>query len=81
MDNKKFKQLTGYKEDITTGTPSKNLEATQLGEQNVLLQQTLLSLKAYSKKQQEQLTRTNEMLKKKSEECVKLKKGAQCRFS
>lgn len=78
MDYKKLKQLAGYKDDCsTTNRAANSKKVAELEHENAFLQQALLSLKDYSEKQRDELTKATDMLQKKSEECLNLNKGSQ----
>ncbi|XP_028390796.1 probable E3 ubiquitin-protein ligase bre1 [Dendronephthya gigantea] len=76
LDHKRLQHLLpGYNNDGGPNSTAKDKKIASLEQANAYLQQTLLSLKDFSGKQQEELTRTNDMLQKKTEECVNLRKG------
>jgi hypothetical protein len=76
LDYKRLRQFLGYNDDHTTnatGTGSKKV--AELKYEKAFLQQTLLSLREYSEKQQEELKRTTDMLQKKTEAFLNFQQG------
>ena len=76
LDYKRLQQLLpGCNNDNRVTRATEEEKLASLEQANAFLQQTLLSLKDFSEKQQEELSRTTNMLQKRTEECVNLKKG------